>query len=103
MDVFWVVAPCTLVKVYRRFRGICCSIIRAMGNIPEKSSSENFSNSSITIYCLTMKVVDIPTDGQTHSMKQELIFFGIHKPRYNRLHWVSPCFTVLHTPERELG
>jgi hypothetical protein len=24
MAVFWVVAPCSLVQVYRRFRGICC-------------------------------------------------------------------------------
>jgi hypothetical protein len=22
--VFWVVAPCSLVEVYRRFRGTCC-------------------------------------------------------------------------------
>jgi hypothetical protein len=24
MAVFWVVAPCSLVDVYRRFRGTCC-------------------------------------------------------------------------------
>jgi hypothetical protein len=24
MAVFWVVAPCSLVEVYRRFRGACC-------------------------------------------------------------------------------
>jgi hypothetical protein len=24
MSVFWVVAPCSLVDVYRRFRGACC-------------------------------------------------------------------------------
>jgi hypothetical protein len=24
MDVFWVVAPCSLVEVYKRFRGPCC-------------------------------------------------------------------------------
>jgi hypothetical protein len=24
MDVFWVVAPCSLVDVYQRFRGPCC-------------------------------------------------------------------------------
>jgi hypothetical protein len=24
MDVFWVVTPCCLVEVYRRFRGPCC-------------------------------------------------------------------------------
>jgi hypothetical protein len=30
MAVFWVVAPCSLVEVYRRFRGAYCSIIKAM-------------------------------------------------------------------------
>jgi hypothetical protein len=24
MAVFWVIAPCSLVQVYRRFRGACC-------------------------------------------------------------------------------
>jgi hypothetical protein len=24
MAVFWVVAPCSLVEVYRRFRDVCC-------------------------------------------------------------------------------
>jgi hypothetical protein len=24
MTVFWVVAPCSLVEIYRRFRGACC-------------------------------------------------------------------------------
>jgi hypothetical protein len=24
MAVFWVVAPCSLVEVYRRFKGACC-------------------------------------------------------------------------------
>jgi hypothetical protein len=24
MAVFWVVAPCSLVEVYQRFRGSCC-------------------------------------------------------------------------------
>jgi hypothetical protein len=24
MAVFWVVAPCSLVEVYQRFRGACC-------------------------------------------------------------------------------
>jgi hypothetical protein len=28
--VFWVVAPCSLVEVYHRFRGPCCLYIRAM-------------------------------------------------------------------------
>jgi hypothetical protein len=30
MAVSWVVAPCSLVEVYQRFRGLAASIIRAM-------------------------------------------------------------------------
>jgi hypothetical protein len=30
MAVFWVVAPCSLVEVYRRFRSFAASIIRAI-------------------------------------------------------------------------
>jgi hypothetical protein len=30
MAVFWVVAPCSLVEVYQRFRGPCCSIALMM-------------------------------------------------------------------------
>jgi hypothetical protein len=29
-DVFWDVAPCSLVEVYRRFRGACCLHHQAM-------------------------------------------------------------------------
>jgi hypothetical protein len=32
MAVFWVVAPCSLVEVYRRFGGTAASIIRTMPN-----------------------------------------------------------------------
>jgi hypothetical protein len=27
MVVFWVVAPCSQVEVYRRFRGTCCALM----------------------------------------------------------------------------
>jgi hypothetical protein len=35
MSVFWAVAPCSLVGVYRRFRGAC--YLRLQGNNPEDS------------------------------------------------------------------
>jgi hypothetical protein len=35
MTVFWVVAPCSLVKVYQRFRGPCC--LYHQGDNPEDS------------------------------------------------------------------
>jgi hypothetical protein len=30
MAVFWYVTPCSLVEVYRRFRGACCLHIKAV-------------------------------------------------------------------------
>jgi hypothetical protein len=35
ITVFWDVAPCSLVEVYRRFRGACC--LHHQGDIPENS------------------------------------------------------------------
>jgi hypothetical protein len=41
MAVFWVVAPCSLVEVYQRFRGIFCSIIRAITHRPDVGGSKD--------------------------------------------------------------
>jgi hypothetical protein len=38
MAVFWVVAPCSLVEVYLRFRGAYCLRIRAMYSLHTGSS-----------------------------------------------------------------
>jgi hypothetical protein len=35
MAVFWDVAPCSLVEIYRRFRGSCC--LHHQGDNPEDS------------------------------------------------------------------
>jgi hypothetical protein len=35
MAIFWVVAPCNLVEIYRRLRGDCC--LHNQGNSPEDS------------------------------------------------------------------
>jgi hypothetical protein len=40
MAVFWVVAPCSLVQVYRRFRGACCRLTHS----PEDGGSKNLWN-----------------------------------------------------------
>jgi hypothetical protein len=42
MTVFWDVAPCSLVKVYRRFRGVCCLHHRHS----RRQSSSKFTNVS---------------------------------------------------------
>jgi hypothetical protein len=33
MAVFWLVAPCNLVEVYRRFGGTCCCHLRGDGKL----------------------------------------------------------------------
>jgi hypothetical protein len=43
MTVFWVVAPCSLVEVYRRFKGACCPIIKAITLIMEAVSTSETS------------------------------------------------------------
>jgi hypothetical protein len=55
MAVFWVVAPCRLVEVYRRFRGACCLIIRAITwcNNPEDSHVQDY----VSFYVLEYKLL----------------------------------------------
>jgi hypothetical protein len=42
MDVFWVVPLCSLVDVYRRFRGACCLIALMMEAASTSETSVNF-------------------------------------------------------------
>jgi hypothetical protein len=42
MDVFWVVAPCSLVEVYQRFRGPSC--LHHQGDVKTASTSETLVN-----------------------------------------------------------
>jgi hypothetical protein len=42
MAVFWVVAPCSLVEVYQRFRGACCLIALMMDAVNTSETSVNF-------------------------------------------------------------
>jgi hypothetical protein len=43
ISVFWAVAPCCLVAVYRRFRGTCCLLIALMIEVASTSeTSVNF-------------------------------------------------------------
>jgi hypothetical protein len=60
MAVFWVVAPCSLVEVYRRFRG--ASIIRVM---EAASTSETLVNIYQTTWC------NNPEDSHPHNRSCE--------------------------------
>jgi hypothetical protein len=44
MTVFWVVVPCSLVKVYRRFRGACCLHHQGDRHLEELSFSHRSLN-----------------------------------------------------------
>jgi hypothetical protein len=50
MAVFWVVMPCSLVEVYRRFRGTCC--LHRQGNkiIALMMEAANISETSVNFY-----------------------------------------------------
>jgi hypothetical protein len=52
IDVFWVVAPCSLVEVYRRFTGVP-SIIRAMINAL-LMEAESTTETSVNFYKTTL-------------------------------------------------
>jgi hypothetical protein len=43
MALFWVVAPCSLVSVYRRFRGACC-LQQQGGDRPDDGGSKHLWN-----------------------------------------------------------
>jgi hypothetical protein len=38
MAAFWIVAPCSLVDVYGRFRGACC--LRHQGDLPDYAAQQ---------------------------------------------------------------
>jgi hypothetical protein len=55
MTVFWDVAPCSLVEVYRSFRGVCCR--------PDDGGSKHLT--SVTFYQTTRR--NIPEDSHLHT------------------------------------
>jgi hypothetical protein len=56
--VFWVVAPCNLVEVYRRFRGACClhhqgdDSVKKMSHRPDDGG---MSETSVNFYQITRR------------------------------------------------
>jgi hypothetical protein len=63
MAVFWDVAPCSLVEVYRRFRGPC-SIIRAL-MMEAATTSETLENFYQTTHRYN------PEDSHLHTRRRE--------------------------------
>jgi hypothetical protein len=48
MVVFWVVAPCSLVEVYRRFRGPCC--LHHQGSSPSETSVNFYQTHLLNVF-----------------------------------------------------
>jgi hypothetical protein len=63
MTDFWVVAPCSLVEVYRRFTGACC--LRYQGPDDEGSTYET----SVNFYQTTRR--NNPEDSHLHTGRRE--------------------------------
>jgi hypothetical protein len=61
MAAFWVVLPCSLVEVYRRFRDACCIALM----MEAKSTSET----SVNFYQITRR--NNPEDSHLHIRRRE--------------------------------
>jgi hypothetical protein len=60
MTVFWDVTPCSLVQVYRRFRGICCLHHQGVLLIALMMEAAGTSETSVNFYQTTRR--NIPED-----------------------------------------
>jgi hypothetical protein len=66
MTVLWVVAPCSLVKFYRRFRRVCCLHHQGDDLMIEAAST---SEASVIFYQTTRR--DNPEDSHLHIRRRE--------------------------------
>jgi hypothetical protein len=66
MTVFWDVAPCSLVEIDRRFRGVTASITKAIALMMEAAST---SETSVNFYQTTRR--NNPEDSHLHTHRRE--------------------------------
>jgi hypothetical protein len=66
MTVFWVVAPCSLVEVYRRFRGSCFVHHQGDDLMMEAGGT---SKTSVNFYQITRR--NNPEDSHLHARRRE--------------------------------
>jgi hypothetical protein len=75
MAVFWVIAPCSLVEVYRRFRGDYC-----LHNQGAEAAST--SETLVNFYHTTRR--NNPENNNLHPKNQFMILEGTEKNLYNK-------------------
>jgi hypothetical protein len=80
--VFWIVAPCNLVEVYRRFRDACLKAARAMIALMMEAAST--SKTSVNFYQATWH--NNPEDSHLQEISLYLICRKLLPCKKNR-HW----------------
>jgi hypothetical protein len=74
MTVFWVVAPCSLLQVYRRFRGAFC--LRHQGDeYARVMEAARTSETSVNFYQTTRR--NNPEDSHLHTRRPENLKFHL--------------------------
>jgi hypothetical protein len=73
MAVFWVVAPCSQVEVYRRFRGACSLHLHVIALITETASA---SGTSVNVHQSTRRYN--PDDSHLYSRRRENLKSHLH-------------------------
>jgi hypothetical protein len=66
MAVFWVVAPCSLVEVYQRFRGPCCLHNQGEGIIALMMEAARISETLVNFYQTTRRYNSEDSHLRTH-------------------------------------
>jgi hypothetical protein len=69
MAVFWVVAPCSLVEVYQRFRGTCCLHHQGASIIALMMEAACTSETLVNFYQTTRRYN--PEDSHLHIRRRE--------------------------------
>jgi hypothetical protein len=70
MAVFWVVAPCSLVEVYQRFRGPCC--------LHHQPRLHGITTQKTAIFVLTAVRTSNPTKNKVFCLNFVVQWYSIH-------------------------
>jgi hypothetical protein len=110
LAVFWVVAPCSLIEVYRRFRGACC--LHHQGDRPdddETTQKINIKNKQIPLYNNEYYFTSAPLIRCNGGHRDYLTFYytGTHTAVFfycyrSEVSWLPGCWPLLTASECDL-